>query len=808
MIWLIIVIIIGSGLSSGIGYLADNYFGDTVDGLLGDYGEFDFLLTINQELEDTATKEVRKIVSEEFPGSRLKKGISIAGKVNYFLRISDELRNTKVFSGVEKKFEQIVGLENASLITEPKIYLRGMVGSSNQILREKIANLAEVDFVLTAGSGLNVIIKSPTDLKVAKQKIEDILNRYQVLQIRFPIVYQSDEMADLNADLYKKLADQFSSEQIKNLYAGQKANLDDLIKTMSQMKKFLLEYATIVQVKLPTDIEINSAQRLALSTKSTEQLTAGDKIGSDSILLTPLEEEDGVLKTLISRGDSSQITNKEVYLLSNSDRVISSLGKAEIHQPRYLLKKAASETEEAVPRLNTILADIDGLNQKLLGWLTEYQGNLSQVQTLQQKLTDQQGKLNNLGLENQEDFQRLLDITNKIVGITTNLESKLTKLSILQEELTDMSSDFKSFERGLERQLGILSLTGVESERLSDLNTSIRQLRKEITGETDLIVNKINQYNPLLNKLQNWNNNLEDFQQILKTGASGKLDSKRIEEVFNLAAKSLESMVSDLENIERLKLEDRLTNLKTKLVELDQLDLSLISKQLNQFQTALPDLKDEEITGTINLLDEYLAGQVVPGEVAYFMVSQDIDQEALKRSVDNYFTRQETKQIFTESGVIEPNIRGQLFRILGEVRETLTALIALIFTALLLFLDSSLVMVSMQYLNARRDNKLIRFLNSSYLYGALLGALLLSSIFYISQARLPYLSWVHILLIGTVLGILAANKAKSINPINRSEFLAGESLGLNYTEIMQEIVIPAGRPCFLKLLNAREMVFK
>ncbi len=84
LVWLILVILIGSGLATAIGYLADSYFGDTVDGLLGGYGEYDFLLTINQELRDSAYKEVKQIISNRFPGSKLKEGVLWRGKLITF----------------------------------------------------------------------------------------------------------------------------------------------------------------------------------------------------------------------------------------------------------------------------------------------------------------------------------------------------------------------------------------------------------------------------------------------------------------------------------------------------------------------------------------------------------------------------------------------------------------------------------------------------------------------------------------------------------------------------------------------------
>ena len=807
LVWLILVILIGSGLATAIGYLADSYFGDTVDGLLGGYGEYDFLLTINQELRDSAYKEVKQIISNRFPGSKLKEGVTVAGKANYFLKLDDSFRNREVFSQFEKEFEQVVGLENVSLITEPKLSLRGMLGNTNEILGDKVSALQEVDFVLTAGSGLDVILNPNANPKRVERKIEDILDKHKVLQIRFPIEKESRELTDLNTGLRQQLEKEFSGQNLQSLNAGQRENLDDLIKTMNQMKKFLLEYATIVRVKIPDDLKMNKSLSLAMAGGDVP-LSIGQKISSKTILLSPLQKEEGVLKAIISRGDGAQILNQDVYLIGSSGRVIKKIGKSEVKRPRYLLKKAANETEKVLPQLNSILTNTEEVNQRLLQWLTNYEKGLGKIQGLQQKLTEEQGKLNNFVLSNQEDLKELLEIVTRITDITTRLEETLSKLEFLQQELLGMSSNFKDFERDLERQMVFLTLAGVEDKRLTKLKDSIHTMRQQITGNMDSIISKINRYNPLLNKFRYWNNNLEKLKKVLQVSQSKSMQPEKVEELLNVVSKDINKTINGLDEVERTKLKDRLVNLKDSLTKLEGLNLTLVSKQLGRMQQALPNLKDEEITGTIKLLDKYLAGQVLPGEAIYFLVNDDVNKQKLQKEVNNYFNDQKIDQLFTEAGIIKPNIRGELFKILGEVRVTLTALIALIFTALVLLIDQSLVMITMQRMNQESDNRLSRFLNSSYLYGFLLGGLLLSAIFYLSQAKFPYMSLEYIFIIGGLLGVLSANKAVAINPIDESEILAGEALGLNYTEIMHEIVIPNGRPGFLTLLNRKEMIFR
>ncbi|ADL13681.1 hypothetical protein [Acetohalobium arabaticum] len=797
LIWLIVVILVGSSLASGIGYLADNYFGDTVNSLMGDYGKYDFLLTVNQELTDSAMKEIKEVKEEKLPGSKLKKGITVAGTVNYFLQVDDKLRTKAVFSKVDNYFEEIIGVDNVSLMAEPKISLQGMIGDTKNFFNQKISKLSEVDFILPTGSGLNIILKQSADLQETTEQIEGILDDYRLLQIRFPIAQSPEEITELNLNLRQKLQKEFSSQEIQSLNSGQRRDLDDLIKTMTQMKKFLMEYATIVEAELPADLKVSATERFALASQEDGSLAVGDKITPETILLTPLQREDGLLQLIIKRGDGTEIGGQSLYLISQEGIVKQKFEVANIEQPRYLLQKAVGETKELVPKLASLVDTAEKVNQNFLNWLTEYRQGIDQIQGLQEELVGQQDKLTSIVSDGSRDLEQLRAAVNDISAVTTSLEESVAEMYRLREKLIEINSNFKGFERNLEKQVAALSLVGVEDERLTNLRDSVKTLQQKTDGEMDRIISRINSYNPLLNKLEEWNNNLKRVQQLLQAGSDLNLNSPELKG-------AVKGVVGDLDGIMA-----ELGSLESGVKDLNQLNFKLIITELDHVQNVLPDLRDEEITGTIQLLDKYLAGQVVPGKELNFLVNQSVNQGALESKVEDYFAQQEydIKQLFTAPGLLQPNVRGEFFRILGEVRAVLTAVIALVFTIFVLFMDQSLVMATIQRRNQQESNRLIKVLNSSYLYGFVLGGVVLSSIFYISQAKLPLLNLEYIFLIGSSLGMLAANKAGSINPLDEAEFLAGEALGLSYTEIMHEIVIPQGRPGVLTILNRRKMIF-
>ena len=92
--------------------------------------------------------------------------------------------------------------------------------------------------------------------------------------------------------------------------------------------------------------------------------------------------------------------------------------------------------------------------------------------------------------------------------------------------------------------------------------------------------------------------------------------------------------------------------------------------------------------------------------------------------------------------------------------------------------------------------------------GAVLGTVLLLSIYAASKAEIPLLNLGHIGVLGAFLGLLAAAFCEKFSPVDVNEMMAGQALGLPYVQIMREIVIPSGRPGLMYMLNRRRQRFK
>ena len=95
-----------------------------------------------------------------------------------------------------------------------------------------------------------------------------------------------------------------------------------------------------------------------------------------------------------------------------------------------------------------------------------------------------------------------------------------------------------------------------------------------------------------------------------------------------------------------------------------------------------------------------------------------------------------------------------------------------------------------------------------WIYAAGLGGIWYALGLFISGAKIPYLPRYVLAIIGALKGVVFYRLADRLYQLDKEEVMAGQSLGLTFTQLMREIVIPAGRPGLLQLLNSRRMVMK
>jgi hypothetical protein len=313
--------------------------------------------------------------------------------------------------------------------------------------------------------------------------------------------------------------------------------------------------------------------------------------------------------------------------------------------------------------------------------------------------------------------------------------------------------------------------------------------------------------------------NLSNLKNALGALDSVAANARQAKNTIDNVVSSTNNTLATLKAFDVNGARSNLNDMNARLSEVQQIDVPLVTAQLQYMAASAPNLKDEDISHTVQILDKFIAGQVIPGERIQILTTSNISTDAVAPVIHGQVGHNNVSLYSTALGVIEPNARGQLYQVLQEVKGVLAGMTAMIITVLFLVFDHTAVMSVMR--RKRLESKVKRagwkgmllkpaaaFAAPERRYGMVIGAVMLTAMFIFSGGGIPYLPWIGVPLIGALLGLAAANYCDKISPVAGEEVMAGEALGMSFDEIMREIVIPDARPGLLQKLNSRKVQFK
>ncbi len=759
---LIVSIVIGSLVSSTVSYSANAYFSKTLASLVGDYGEYDILIQVREEMKEDSAIQIQKIIDDTFQGARLKEGPTLTGKTNFFIALPDQYKTKQTYENLGKIFGSIPGGAGAGVLTEPRLTIRGVPEGAKNMLMEKITQMEGVRFVFRDGSSVGVIMTSLDKTAAVNAQIKSILNSYQVVEISFPVGAEPTNPIRLGEAIANDMQTQLKAEFAQNVSIdGKNDNMTYMVSTMMELKRFLVAYASQVFISPVAGIKLTKGDTVVFQGSSANMPTVGSSPDRGNVIVAVTGiRSDGVAEGTITQGDAALLSHNQGYKLINN--IIGDyVGTATYQNPRQQLGSALTETTKLVGQIPGFAQDSSNMSQIALSALDSYGSNIGTIEKTMQNMQTAgnaiQSATSGLANINTSAIQNQLDSSSRAMG---GLINTLQVVRLLSPDVSSSIDNLSSTQRGLDQiKTGLNSLDHVAADA--------RQAKSTI-------------------------------DQVVANGSSTLASLRE----FDIAgAKS------------------NLLTANEHLAQLKQLDVPLITTQLTYMAAAAPNLKDEEISRSVAVLDQFIDGQAIPGQRIQILTTSAISTDAIAPIVHNQIGHDNVSLYSSALGVIEPNTRSEVYQLLNEVKAVLAAMAAIIVTVLFLVLDHTAVMTVIRRKRLVNKTKVrgwrgmavrvaITFTAPERQYGMMVGAVMLTAIFVISGGGIPYLPWFGVPLIGAVLGLLVANYAEKISPISSEEVMAGESLGMSFDEIMREIVVPSGRPGLLQKLNSRKVKFR
>lgn len=759
---LVISVMIGSVVASSISYGANAYFSKTLASLVGDYGEYDILIQVREEMKADSAIQIQKIIDDTLQGARLKEGPTLTGKTNFFIALPEQYKTKQVYENLGQIFGSIPGGAGAGVLTEPRLTIRGVPDGAKNTLIEQILQMEGVRFAFRDGASIGVIMTSLDKAASVNAQIKAILNSYQVMEISFPVGAEPANPIRLGESIANDMQTQLKVEFAQNVSIdGKNDDMTYMVSTMMELKRFLLAYASQINISPTAGVKLTKGDTIAFQGSAESLLVSGNALQRGNVLveITGIRS-DGVAEGSITQGDAALLTNNQGFKIVNT-LIGDYVGTITYRNPRQQLGLALTETSKLVEQIPGFVQDTKNMSQIALNTLDSYGSSIGAIE---------------------QTMQNMQSAGNTIQAATSGLANIDT--SAVRNQLDSSSKAMGGLVSTLQVVRLVSQDAGAAADNLAGTQRSLVQLKSGLSS-LDRVADDARQAKSTIDRVVvNGNTTLAALRSFDIAGAKNNLHSTN----------------------------ERLTQLK-------QLDVPLITTQLQYMSAAAPNLKDEDISHSVTLLDKFIAGQVIPGQRIQILTTNRISADAIAPIVYKQVGHTNVSLYSSALGVIEPNTRSEVYQLLNEVKAILAGMAAIIVTILFLVLDHTAVMavtrrkrlftkIKVKGWRGTLARMAITFTAPERQYGMLVGAVLLTTIFFFSGGGIPYLPWIGVPFIGALLGLIVANYAEKISPISSEEIMAGEALGMSFDEIMREIVIPSARPGLLQKLNSRKVNFK
>jgi hypothetical protein len=819
IIWTMVSILLAASLAAGFAALTDKYFAQAIAGLMGDVGEYDLLFTVRTDMKDKVIKDLRQITQEHFPGSVIEPGLTIAGKSTIFLTLPERYRTKAVFSSLGSYFGKLPGGGGFSLMTEPRIIVTGVPGGVYDRMIRELESVKGVKFAFRDGSSIAVLINGSNRVDAVSAEVRKVLRKYRIVEVRFPAGHGVDDMVALSRKLTQELAGKDGLNFIRDVTMGDGADdYQALLSTLSQMKRFLLSYATEIIVTPKMGVQLEVGDRLALGSKSAS-IRSGKTLKSEHIVIKIISITPDAIQGLIVQGDAAQISGEEAYLIGTGDKLGRMGAYVHINSRKEQLAHALDEGVALLKQAGESASDLTDTSTKAKETLTAAASIQEAIEDAQSMIKTTIGGIEGLSREQtQERLDMLAQTLSSIGRDLKGLSTSFARVRLVENRLQRALDSVKSFQSLLRIGLVAYPPTGQGiGEKLDDFDQDLKSITSGLEERARSLDDFINRFNPLVHVLLSWNNKANEFSVGVRRVSDALTNDSEAAEVLSELTGLSDEVLQTIDSLDFAQIEGNLERASQHLIKLSQIDLAAISAQMEKVRESLPNLLDEEIGQSVSLIDRYLDGEVIPGEHIRLFVNSEVNLKSLQTRIRTQLDNPKIQVTALPSGSIEPNIRGEVFRILGEVRGVIAALIVVILFVLFFLLDQSSVMavlkrhelvvseIPMDFINEPRKKRILsRWLG--IIYAAVLGIIWFVAAFSLSGAQIPYINSLHLMMIGAALGIFFYYLADRIYQLDMDEIMAGQSLGLTFSMLMREIVIPSGRPGLLQFINSRRMV--
>jgi hypothetical protein len=231
-----------------------------------------------------------------------------------------------------------------------------------------------------------------------------------------------------------------------------------------------------------------------------------------------------------------------------------------------------------------------------------------------------------------------------------------------------------------------------------------------------------------------------------------------------------------------------------------------MAEKVRDARSALPQFDGDEIVSSIGVIDKFVGDWQYSSDKVQLLVESELAPEEVAAAVGEAVGEDVLAVYAIPAGIVQPGVRSEVQTLLTSVKSTISGLAACAIIIVSLIVDHSTVIAGAIGL-ASKGQGARRPGFDSYVYGALAGGTSFYAIAAITRSTLGSLGGPVFAAIGCVLGLVAAGASLRMSPVSLDEIEACIAFGMTGKQIMREVIIPAGKPGVLSLLNRPHVVF-
>lgn len=392
---ILLTILLGSATAFSVSHLIGNGFSGAVTGLLGEHGEFDVIVHVQQEYVDPAATEIHSIVKAKLPHARVKQGLTVAGKANFFIDLPSNLQTQATFEALHVLFEGVLGYAGRTIVAAPSVVVRQV----HPAVREEIVRQADalngVRAAFVDGQDVYVLLQTAQASESVSDALNHLLAQRQIVEIRLPMGFSLADPQRVGPRIAASLMADGLAVSARPITDTESTETGAFVNTLQKMKEFLLSYAATVEIVPKPGVTLHVGDRVALPGLAVgyadpQATLAQGPLPEQAAIAEITEVHDGIGVGLIVRGDVPPPLENGAIVQEASevkgDHVGKHIGRATVINQRAKLLRSVDESLRLLEELQLLVGQADATAGTAEQALTAFEQVLEQLDLLQQQM--------------------------------------------------------------------------------------------------------------------------------------------------------------------------------------------------------------------------------------------------------------------------------------------------------------------------------------------------------------------------------------------------------------------------------------